>query len=263
MGDALGSRRRPRPRPSSSGSPDGPLADPIVSVLLSLLILVGAWRLLRESSDILLDSVPGHVSMRRSQRRMLGVPGVTGVHDLHVWTVVSGVVAMSGHAIVPDLEAIPACSTASGPSCPALGIAHVTIQLEMARRVRGGPRGGRSSSAAPTGHRHGERHGIQSQLLFVTICWTVEPAERVPQASGSAGAAEPAAHAPSGARSRGCSTSPDDRPSPSQIPVPRRAVRFGKLLLAGWHGLVYICAAEARVSGPKPLSPVGVRKRIA
>src|SRR5512138_2362841 len=65
-------------------------ADPIASIVLSLLILAGAWRLLRESTDILLDAVPAHVSMSEVQRRIMGVPGVTGVHDLHVWTVVNG-----------------------------------------------------------------------------------------------------------------------------------------------------------------------------
>ena len=132
-------------------------ADPIASVLLSLLILVGAWRLLRESSDILLDSVPGHVSMREVQRRMLSVPGVTGVHDLHVWTVVSGVVAMSGHAIVPDLEAHPGVLDGIRNGLSELGIAHVTIQLEMcdeceeAREVTQVELGGHSH----LGHRHG------------------------------------------------------------------------------------------------------------
>lgn len=132
-------------------------ADPIASILLSLLILAGAWRLIRESADILLDSVPGHVSMREVQRRMLGVPGVTGVHDLHVWTVVSGVVAMSGHAIVPDLEAHPGVLDGIRTELSGLGIAHVTIQLEMTdeceeeREVAPVPQGGHSHR----GHAHG------------------------------------------------------------------------------------------------------------
>jgi len=132
-------------------------ADPIASVLLSLLILVGAWRLLRESTDILLDAVPRHVSMREVQRRMLAVPGVTGVHDLHVWTVVSGVVAMSGHAIVPDLEAHPGVLDGIRNELSELGIAHVTIQLEVsdgceeAQQVAAAPGGG----SLHQGHRHG------------------------------------------------------------------------------------------------------------
>ena len=131
-------------------------ADPIASVLLSLLILVGAWRLLHESTNILLDAVPGHVSMREVQGRMLGVPGVTGVHDLHVWTVVSGVVAMSGHAIVPDLDSHPGVLDGIRTELSALGIAHVTIQLEMCDECE------EARMATPVGGvselHHGHRH---------------------------------------------------------------------------------------------------------
>jgi cobalt-zinc-cadmium efflux system protein len=107
------------------------LADPIVSIGLSLLILAGAWRLLRESTDILLDAVPRHVAMAEVQRRILAVPGVAAVHDLHVWTVVNGVVAMSGHAVVPDLDAHPGVLEGIRTELAELGIGHVTIQLEV------------------------------------------------------------------------------------------------------------------------------------
>jgi cobalt-zinc-cadmium efflux system protein len=107
------------------------LADPIISIALALLILFGAWQLLKESTDILLEAVPGHVSMSEVQRRMLGVPGVTAVHDLHVWTVTSGMVAMSGHAIVPELASHPEVLEVVRLEMAQLGIAHVTIQLEV------------------------------------------------------------------------------------------------------------------------------------
>ncbi|HEY3012268.1 MAG TPA: cation diffusion facilitator family transporter [Gemmatimonadales bacterium] len=107
------------------------LADPIISIVLALLILIGAWHLLRESTDILLEGVPGHVSMAEVQRRMLGVPGVTAVHDLHVWTVTSGMVAMSGHAIAPELVSHPEVLEGIRVEMARLGIAHVTIQLEV------------------------------------------------------------------------------------------------------------------------------------
>jgi cobalt-zinc-cadmium efflux system protein len=126
------------------------LADPLVSIALSLLILVGAWRLLRESTDILLDAVPRHVVMADVQRRILGVPGVAAVHDLHVWTVVNGVVAMSGHAVVPDLVDHPGVLDGIRSEMAALGIGHVTMQLEVADEcedVRAGPR-------EHAGHRH-------------------------------------------------------------------------------------------------------------
>jgi cobalt-zinc-cadmium efflux system protein len=107
------------------------LADPIISIALALLILIGAWRLLRESTDILLEGVPGHVSMAEVQHRMLEVAGVTAVHDLHVWTVTSGLVAMSGHAIVPELASHPDVLERIRVELARLGIAHVTIQLEV------------------------------------------------------------------------------------------------------------------------------------
>ena len=133
------------------------LADPIISIALSVLILTGAWRLLRESTDILLESVPRHVSMVDVQTRILGVAGVTAVHDLHVWAVSSGMVAMSGHAIVPDLGHHPEVLERIRAEMGGLGIGHVTIQLEVQHECEE-PRPVASSAAIPqpahSGHRH-------------------------------------------------------------------------------------------------------------
>ena len=107
------------------------VADPIVSVLLALLILIGAWRLLRESTDILLEAVPAHLSLEDIRGRMLQVGGVRAVHDLHVWTVTSGVVAMSGHAVVPELKEHPNALQGLREELARLGIGHATIQLEI------------------------------------------------------------------------------------------------------------------------------------
>jgi cobalt-zinc-cadmium efflux system protein len=128
-------------------------ADPIVSIALSLLILVGGWRLIRESTDILLDAVPRHVVLADVQRRIEEVPGVIAVHDLHVWTVVNGVIAMSGHAVVPDLVAHPGVLEGIRTGMASLGIGHVTMQLEVADEcedVRPAPH-------APLSH-HGHTH---------------------------------------------------------------------------------------------------------
>jgi cobalt-zinc-cadmium efflux system protein len=131
------------------------LADPIISIALALLILVGAWRLLRESTDILLEGVPRHVSMAEVQHRILGVAGVTAVHDLHVWTVTSGMVAMSGHAIVPRLVTHPEVLERIRSQMALLGIAHVTIQLEVQHECEE-PRIVAGASAA--GHHHDPGH---------------------------------------------------------------------------------------------------------
>jgi len=134
------------------------LADPIVSILISILILVGAARLLRESTDILLESVPRHVSMAEVQRRMLGVPGVAAVHDLHVWTVTSGMIAMSGHAVVPDLEAHPGVLDGIRAEMSLMGIGHVTIQLEVEHGCEGCDDAREPATAHQGGHRGQDRH---------------------------------------------------------------------------------------------------------
>jgi cobalt-zinc-cadmium efflux system protein len=133
------------------------LADPLISIVLALLILIGAWRLLRESTDILLEGVPGHVSMAEVQRRVLSVPGVTGVHDLHVWTVTSGLVAMSGHAIVPELASHPEVLEGIRDEMGGLGIAHVTIQLEVQHECEEPRPIGIAPAGAP--HHHHLGHG--------------------------------------------------------------------------------------------------------
>ena len=105
-------------------------ADPVVSVLISLLILGSAWRLVKESTDVLLEAAPAHIALSDVHDRIASIPGVASVHDLHVWTVTSGVIAMSGHLVVQNpadnqrvLEAVQAC-------LGDMGIGHVTVQME-------------------------------------------------------------------------------------------------------------------------------------
>jgi cobalt-zinc-cadmium efflux system protein len=136
------------------------VADPLASILLSFLILIGAWRLLRESADILLEVVPAHISLDVVKGRMLGVDGVRAVHDLHVWTVASGVVAMSGHAVVPDLTEHPEALAGLRQALAGLGIGHATIQLEVEDECEGvdcleplAP-----SADSQQHHRHGHPH---------------------------------------------------------------------------------------------------------
>ena len=131
------------------------LADPIVSILLSLLILFSAWRLLRESTDVLLEAVPRHLSLEEVRARMLEVPGVQGVHDLHVWTVTSGVIAMSGHAVVPALPDHPGALAGLKQALTRMGIGHATIQLEVEDECGGVDC---LEPLAPLEAEHGHRH---------------------------------------------------------------------------------------------------------
>lgn len=112
-------------------------ADPIVSIILSVVIFWAAWRLLRESTSVLLEAAPPHVSLDQVRARLLGVDGVQDIHDLHVWTVTSGVVAMSGHALVPDLARHPVALREMLHHLADLGIQHSTLQLEIEDHCEG------------------------------------------------------------------------------------------------------------------------------
>jgi cobalt-zinc-cadmium efflux system protein len=107
------------------------LADPLISVLIGLLILYSSWRLLRESVEVLLEAVPSHIDANEVESTVKGVPGVTGVHDLHIWTVTSGLVSLSCHC---ELDASRASeqvlSDLFGLLHERFGIRHVTIQPE-------------------------------------------------------------------------------------------------------------------------------------
>jgi cobalt-zinc-cadmium efflux system protein len=108
-------------------------ADPLISMAIAALILVSAVRLVSESVDILLEATPQHVSLPALPTAIGGVPGVTDVHDLHVWTVSNGIVAMSGHATVPDPAGQQAALEEICRRVHAFGIQHVTVQLERER----------------------------------------------------------------------------------------------------------------------------------
>jgi cobalt-zinc-cadmium efflux system protein len=106
-------------------------ADAVASCGIAGLILAGSWPLLREAVQILMEGAPPHLSLPEVEEAMRVVPGVAGVHDLHIWSLTSGVEAVSGHVIVAD----------SGDSqrvlqelCRLLndryGLGHVTLQVE-------------------------------------------------------------------------------------------------------------------------------------
>lgn len=106
------------------------LADPLISVLIGALVLVSAWRLVKESTDVLLEATPRHIALSDVHERIASVPGVDSVHDLHLWTVTSGVVAMSGHVVVKNPSDNQPVLEEVQDRMRALGIHHVTVQME-------------------------------------------------------------------------------------------------------------------------------------
>ena len=75
-------------------------ADPIASVLIAVLILPRTWRLLREAVDVLLEAAPKGVDLAEVRRHLVETPGVTDVHDLHAWTITSGLPVLSVHVVL-------------------------------------------------------------------------------------------------------------------------------------------------------------------
>ena len=66
--------------------------------------MLGAWQLVRESVDVLLEASPAHIPPDAVRTKLESIPNVESIHDLHVWTVTSGMVAMSAHAVVREPE---------------------------------------------------------------------------------------------------------------------------------------------------------------
>jgi cobalt-zinc-cadmium efflux system protein len=109
-------------------------ADPLLSVLIGGLVVFGAWSLLRESVDVLLEAAPRGMVIADVRRAMDAVPGVAGVHDLHVWTVTSGLTALSAHVETANLADWETCMQSLATMLrEQFGIAHATLQPELPR----------------------------------------------------------------------------------------------------------------------------------
>ena len=105
-------------------------ADPLASLLTTALILRGAWNLVRESVDVLLESAPRHIDLGAVRKQLEAIPGIESVHDLHVWSVTPRMIAMSAHAIVRDPAAQQHVLEHVHDAMGVFGISHVTVQLE-------------------------------------------------------------------------------------------------------------------------------------
>jgi cobalt-zinc-cadmium efflux system protein len=109
--------------------------DPALSVLIAALILWGAVRLVLEITDILMESVPRHLDLAAVTRQMETADGVLAVHDLHIWTISSGLYALSAHVVV-HADAMgrndDILTAVKGGLRRTFGIDHTTLQIESA-----------------------------------------------------------------------------------------------------------------------------------
>lgn len=107
--------------------------DPLAAVLIGLLIIRSAYGLVRDSSNVLLEATPRGLELGEIAEKIKSVEGVKEVHDLHVWTITSGLYALSGHITI-DSDTIIEGSVITGKVSALLkemfGIEHVTLQME-------------------------------------------------------------------------------------------------------------------------------------
>ena len=115
----------------------GPLVtDPLLSMFVAALILRSTLGVLRETTQILLDSVPPGIDFARVGRTLAAIDGIVAVHDLHVWSMVPGRTALSAHVQVEDIERWPVIlHRARHALAQDFGIDHVTLQPEWPQAV--------------------------------------------------------------------------------------------------------------------------------
>jgi len=109
------------------------IADPIVSFIVAALILRGSWYLLSQSVNILVEAAPPHIDMEELHKDIRRFQEITDIHEVHIWTITSGIYAMSGHLLVGD-QSIGDCASIIERVNEFLrekyGIQHATWQLE-------------------------------------------------------------------------------------------------------------------------------------
>jgi cobalt-zinc-cadmium efflux system protein len=126
--------------------------DPLLSVLIAILIAFGAWRLVRQSSGILMEGTPSDIDLQQVVEAIRGVDGVYDIHDIHVWSIADGRNALSCHAVLDGqltIQESQAILREMEHRLTHLGIGHVTIQTEDA---------GHPHDDSVFCHSAGERH---------------------------------------------------------------------------------------------------------
>jgi cobalt-zinc-cadmium efflux system protein len=111
------------------------LADPLASFITTALIMRGAWALVRESVDILLEAAPGHIDLAAVRAQLEAIPGIEAVHDLHVWSVTPRMIAMSAHAICRNADTQQHVLEHIHDAMSLFGIGHITVQLEQSEML--------------------------------------------------------------------------------------------------------------------------------
>ncbi len=108
-------------------------ADPVASVLIGILVIYSSWSLLKQAIAILMESTPGHLDVDAVRGAIQSTPGVREVHDLHIWTITSGMESLSAHVVLADgYEGAASLKTLRQVLHDRFAIDHITIQIEPA-----------------------------------------------------------------------------------------------------------------------------------
>ena len=108
-------------------------ADPLISAGIGLFIFPRTWRLLKEATGVLLEGTPSDVNLDEIRKSMLSIPGIEAVHDLHVWSLTTGINALSAHAVVrEDVRLNEMLNKLTDTITQNFKVSHTTIQLEHA-----------------------------------------------------------------------------------------------------------------------------------
>ncbi|MBI3155419.1 MAG: cation transporter [Burkholderiales bacterium] len=103
--------------------------DPVASLVIAVVIVVGTWGLFRQSLHLLFDGVPDDIALPEVESELAALPGVARVHDLHVWAMGTAQVALTAHLVMPEGGADDDFLRAAGQRLrDRFGIAHVTLQ---------------------------------------------------------------------------------------------------------------------------------------
>ena len=106
------------------------IIDPLVSLVIVAVILWGTWGLLRDSVNLALDAAPRGVDVEAIRAAVLGLPGVSAVHDLHVWGLSTTDTALTAHLVHDRPDAAALLAEAQAMARARFAIRHTTLQLE-------------------------------------------------------------------------------------------------------------------------------------
>jgi len=109
--------------------------DAVISIIIMIVIVVSSWGLLKDSLRLTLDGVPSDINMEAIRKYLLGIKGVTGLHDLHIWAMSTNATALTVHLVMPTEMETSLLSAINSDLHSKFHIDHTTIQIEKTQEA--------------------------------------------------------------------------------------------------------------------------------